>query len=205
MSAARALSVGLLMGLATLFKQQAWLGIILLGLAWAWQGSGWRRIAAYGLGALVVPSLIVLLVAAQGNFNAYIYWNWTFNLSGQMESIFPNVDFARKLGLACILVLPFILQTSQAEPERRADRLTLSALLLSGLALIVPRAGEIQVTAGLPFLAIASGLALAEGLPKLRLPPSSSMAQMDALPLGLLVGLALLSLWSGLVAYVPSH
>jgi hypothetical protein len=202
MSAARALGVGLLMGLATLFKQQAWLGVILLGLVWAWQGAGWRRLAAYGLGALVVPGLIVLVVALQGNLESYLYWNWTFNLSGQMESIFPGVDFARKLGLACILLLPFMLQTAQAEAgPARADRLALLALLLSGLALIVPRAGEIQVTAGLPFLAIASGLALAQALPRLRLWP---IAQMDALPLGLLGGLALLSLWSGLVAYVPS-
>jgi len=202
MTARRALAVGLLMGLATLFKQQAWLGIILLGLAWAWQGGGWRRLAAYGLGALVVPALIVLVLAMQGHLESYIYWNWTFNLSGQMESILPGVDFARKLGLACILLLPFILQTAQSSPSpARTDRWLLLALLFSGMALIVPRAGEIQVTAGLPFLAIASGLALAESLPGLRLWP---LRQADALPLGLLGGLALLSLWSGLVAYIPS-
>ncbi len=201
MSAMRAFGLGLLMGLATLFKQQAWLGIILLGLVWAWQGAGYRRLIAYVVGVLVVPILIVLVVAFQGNLEAYVYWNWTFNFSGQMESILPNVEFMRKLGLSCILLPPFVLQTWQDESSSRADRLVLLVLTLSGLALIFPRAGEIQVTSGLPFLAIASGSALAKGLPKLRVRPRT---QMEALPLGLLAGLALLSLGSGLVAYLPS-
>lgn len=201
MSLPRAFGVGLLMGLATLFKQQAWLGIVLLGMVWAWQSASWRSLIAYSFGSLVVPILIVIVVTAQGNLDAYLYWNWTFNLSGEMSGVFPSVDFARKLGLASILLLPFILRTLQPNTEHHADRMTLLALLFSGLALIFPRAGEIQVTSGLPFLAIASGVALAESLPKLRLRP---LAHMDTLPLGLLGGLLLLSVWSGLVAYVPS-
>ncbi len=200
MSVARALLIGFLMGLATFFKQQAWLGVILLALVWGWQRAGWRRLMAYLLGALVVPSIVVMVVAAQGNLDSYLYWNWAFNLSGQMDGVFPSVDFARKLGLACIFVLPFVFQMLQSQ-ENRTNKLTLLTFLISGLAFLFPRAGEIQVTSGLPFLAVISGVCLAQSLPNLQ---SSFAQRIDSLSLGLLGGIALLSMWSGLVAYVPS-
>lgn len=43
-----------------------------------------NEIAVYLLGVAVLPLALIAVMIAQGTLDQYVYWNWTFNLSGLM-------------------------------------------------------------------------------------------------------------------------
>ena len=90
----RLLLIGVCIGAATLFKQQAWLAVAIMCL-WL-LGAGWRQLAIYLLGALLLSLLQWAALAAAGLWDNYWYWNWTFNLSGLMDGVPLDGDFLRK-------------------------------------------------------------------------------------------------------------
>ncbi|MCU0512757.1 MAG: glycosyltransferase family 39 protein [Anaerolineae bacterium] len=206
--AGRWLLAGLLMGLATLFKQHAWAAVGLLGL---WLLIVWRSprgLLLYSAGALLLPVLLVLAVAAQGHLAQYLYWNWTFNLSGLMDGVPLDGPLFRKLLLTVSLVPAFVLRLP-ALPRPREGVLLL--LLLAATAfLLYPRFGEGQATGFLPFAAIMSGVALAAFAAQVP-PPATWAGQVRrlspgaALTAGLLLALAAGWLWTGAVSYLPTR
>ncbi len=149
--------MGLLMGGATLFKQHAWLALALL-LLWLIARNGWRSAILYAGAALILPLAQCALLLADDVFSAYVYWNWTFNLSGLMDGVPLDGDLFRKLLLSNMLVLPFAL-LAWRETGRR--NLPLVMMWLAGLSLLYPRFGEIHAMGHLALAAVMSGYALA--------------------------------------------
>ncbi len=109
--------MGLLMGAATLFKQQAWLALVIVGL-WLLTTESRKSALVYGLAALVLPLLLWLALAGLGLFESYGFWNWTFNLRGFMDGVPLDGDLFRKLLLGNLLVFPFALLALQGERRR---------------------------------------------------------------------------------------
>ena len=197
-SARRIAAVGLLMGAATLFKQHAWLAVGLLGL-WLPLIEGRRQaFLVYAGAALMLPLLQWLVLWSAGLLDSYIFWNWSFNLSGAMDGVPLDGDFFRKLLLTNALVFPFIALALR----RNRRQLILVALWLAGLTLLYPRAGEIHAMAHLPLAAVMSGVVLAALLPHV-----AGWRLWDA-PRAILAGLlaagALGWLWTGAVSYIPT-
>ncbi len=201
------LLVGLLLGLATLFKQHGWaaVGIFGLWLLFTRRDSRWRDALAFGAGALVFPVLWLLVMAAQGSLDAYLYWNWGFNFSGLMVNDPLDGDFLRKLLFTWALVpvllfslLPSPRATSSAG-SGRAVRLLVFLLWLAGCLTLIPRPGEIHVMGGLPLMAVMSGMVIVEILRYLRAQNTDATAR--ALAGGLLVVVGAAWLWTGAAAY----
>lgn len=196
LSRQRLLMIGLCLGAATLFKQQAWLAVAIVGL-WL-LGAGWRRSPMFLLGALLLPLLQWLALAAAGLWDNYLYWNWTFNLSGLMDGVPLDGDFLRKLLLGDLLVLPFALLAWRY--ERRW--LLLPLLWLAALSTIYPRVGEIHAMAQLPFAAVMSGIMLAKLRQALRDPRSWDLPRLTLA--GLALGIGIGWLWTGVVSWLPT-
>ncbi|MCY3832852.1 MAG: glycosyltransferase family 39 protein [Chloroflexi bacterium] len=188
---------GLLMGAATLFKQHAWLPLVLMG-AWLLLSEGRRSVLIYAAAALALPLLQWIALWGAGLLESYIFWNWTFNLSGAMEGVPLDGDLFRKLLVSNALVFPF------AALALRGDRrqLILVAFWLSTLALLYPRVGENHVMAHLPLAAAMSGVVLARILPPLADRPAWDAPR--AALAGLLFAGGLGWLWTGAVSYLPT-
>ncbi len=197
LSRRRLLCIGICMGAATLFKQHAWLAVALAGV-WL-LGDGWRGAFIYLLGALLLPLLQWAALAAAGLWDTYLYWNWTFNLSGLMDGVPLDGDFLRKLLLGDLLVLPFTLLAWRH--ERRW--LLLPLLWLAGLSTIYPRVGEIHAMAQLPFAAAMSGIALAKLRCAMREPRSWDVPRLVLA--GLALGIGIGWLWTGAVSWLPTR
>ena len=196
LSPGRALALGLCFGAATLFKQHAWLAVALLCL-WLWR-DGWRISLLALAGALILPLLQWGALAAAGLWDGYVYWNWTYNLSGLMDGVPLDGDFLRKLLLGNLLVAPFALY---AWREKRRW-LLIPLLWLAALATLYPRVGEIHAMAQLPFAALMSGVALGRLLPMLRDWRAWDFARLTLA--GLALGIGILWLWTGAVSYLPT-
>ncbi len=190
---------GLLLGLATLCKQQAWLAVIFMG-TWLLLTTRRRQTALlYGAAVLALPALqwACLYFAGPEIWQNYVYWNWTFNLSGHMDSLPLDGDFLRKLLLSNLLVFPFALLVWR----RQRRHLPLLLLWLAGLILLYPRPGEIHAMGHLPFTAVMSGIVLAKLLPQLLKYRDWDLPQLTLA--GLALGIGLGWLWTGAVSYIP--
>ncbi len=153
-----ALLTGLLLGAATLGKQHAWGEVILFGAGLfllPTTAARGRQLAVYALGVAVLPLLLIAVMIAQGTLDQYVYWNWTFNLSGLMPNELPTGDFLRKVLLSAAFVPAFVLLTAR-QTERRAWIMTGLAGIGGSLPML-PRFGEVSAMGMLPFAAIMSG------------------------------------------------
>ncbi len=205
-----ALIVGLVMGAATIAKQHGWLAVGLLGLWWLVTGRRWREPVVYGLAALVLPGLLIVVLAAQGVLDSYIYWNWSFNFSGLMDSVPLDGDFLRKLLLSNLFVPALALMAFSKARTRRDDWLLIVLMWAAASAVLAPRFGEIHAMGQLPFAAIAGGVVLAALLSGVQVrgladvSRTFSSASVSSLVLaGIGLALALVWLWTGAVSYVP--
>ena len=190
---------GLLMGLATLFKQQAWLAVGMLGLWLFILHRRWQVWLVYGLAALLIPLIQWAALASQGLLESYLFWNWGFNLSGLMDGVPLDGDLFRKLLVSNLLVFPFIILAL-----RRGHRhfLALVWMWLASLTVLYPRFGEIHGMGHLPFTAVMSGMVLAWLWPQL-----SNWRMWDVprcVLAGLALGIGLGWLWTGAVSYIPT-
>lgn len=196
-SAKRIAAVGLLMGASTLFKQHAWLAVGLMGLWLLLTESRRQPLLIYVGAALFLPLLQWVALWGGGLLESYIFWNWTFNLSGAMDGVPLDGDLFRKLLLTNALVFPFI-----ALRHERRRRLIVVALWGAALTLLYPRAGENHAMAHLPLAAVMSGVVLATTLPLL-----TDWRAWDgprAILAGLLVAGGVGWLWTGAVSYIPT-
>ena len=191
---------GLLMGLATLFKQQAWLAVGLLGM-WllVWHRS-WRIGLMYGLAALLLPLIQWAALASQGLLDGYLYWNWEYNLAGTMDGAPLDGDLFRKLLLSNLLVFPFVFIAFVRRERRRG--LLLALMWLAGLTVLYPRFGEIHGMGHLPFTAVMSGMTLAWLWPLMPNWRAWDMPRGALVGLGFGIGIGWL--WTGAVSYIPT-
>ncbi len=204
-------AAGLLMGAATLAKQHAWLAVVMFGV-WLWVYRDRKHLLVYGASALAAPLLMVAAFTIQGNLGNYIYWNWTYNLSGFMPSVFPDGGFFRKVMLTNILIPGFVLLSvrSRRDGTIRVEELwvLVGLMWLATAATLYPRAGEIHVMGHLPFVAVMSGVVLGTLWVNVSTRPwwawPRETTSVDTVLVGLLVALALGWLWTGAAAYVPS-
>ncbi len=191
------LFMGLLMGAATLFKQHAWLAVAVAGGWLLLRERRWKIVLVFVAGALALPLLQWLALLAQGALDSYIYWNWSFNLSGAMDGEPLDGDLLRKLLLSNMLVFPFILLALRGAGR---SQLLPPLMWLATLVTLYPRFGEIHAMAHLPFTAVMSGIALAKALPQL---PKWRAWDMPRLALaGLGIGIGIGWLWTGAAAYL---
>ncbi len=198
-SAKRIAAVGLLMGASTLFKQHAWLAVGTLGF-WLLLTEGRRQdLLVYAGTALFLPLLQWSALWSAGLLESYIFWNWSFNLSGAMDGVPLDGDLFRKLLLTNVLVFPFIALALRHERRRQ---LIVVALWLAALTLLYPRAGENHAMAHLPLAAVMSGVVLATLRSHL-----ADWRLWDA-PRAILAGLLVAGgsgwLWTGAVSYIPT-
>ena len=191
-------AVGLLMGASTLFKQHAWLAVGLMG-AWLLLTERQRRLAlVYAGAALVLPLMQWIALWSGDLLDSYVFWNWTFNLSGYMDGVPLDGDLFRKLLLTNALVFPF------AALAIRGNRrhLILVAIWLASATLLYPRAGENHAMAHLPFAAVMSGIVLATIMRQLV--NQRAWGTPRAILAGLIVAGGLGWLWTGAVSYIPT-
>ena len=191
------IAIGLFMGAATLFKQHAWLALGIMLLWLALHDHGRKSALLFAGAALALPLIQWLLLLAQGTLADYIYWNWTFNLSGLMDGEPLDGDLFRKLLLGNLLVFPFAL-LAWRDAGRRGFLLVL--LWLASLSVLYPRFGEIHAMGHLPLTAVMSGIVLAKVGAALANPrdwdvPHTALA-------GLAIGVGLGWLWTGAASYL---
>lgn len=191
--------IGLLMGLATLFKQHAWLAVGVMGI-WLLLYERRRQIwLLYGAAALLLPLLQWAVLAGLDLLESYRFWNWTFNLTGYMDGVPLDGDLFRKLLLTNLLVFPFALLALRE--NRRGILLVL--MWLATLTVLYPRFGEIHAMGHLPFTAVMSGVVLAKLLPAFTVrrnwdTPHTVLA-------GLAIAIGIGWLWTGAVSYIPTE
>ena len=187
--------MGLLLGAATLFKQQAWLSLALVCL-WLAYSHDRRSGLIFLVAAFVLPLAQWALLLAQGSLDSYVYWNWTFNLRGLMDGAPLDGDLFRKLLISNALVLPFALLALRG--DRRQTLLLW--LWLAGLSVLYPRFGEIHAMGHLALAAVMSGIVLARVGQAL-----GSWREWDATRLaliGLIMSIGLGWLWTGAASYL---
>ena len=190
---------GLLMGMATLFKQQAWLAAVLLGL-WLFScHRRWRILLVYVTAALLIPLIQWGVLISQGLWENYLFWNWEFNLTGFMDGVPLDGDLFRKLLLSNLLVFPFVLV---ALVKRDYRQVPLVLMWLAALTVLYPRFGEIHGMGHLPFAAVMSGMALAWLMPHFPNWRGWDIPHLTLAGLGLGIGLGWL--WAGAVSYIPT-
>lgn len=197
---AQVIGIGLVMGLATIFKQHGWLAVGMFGVWLLIVHRDPKVWIPYGLAALVMPVIQWGVLLSQGLFDSYVFWNWTFNLSGYMDGVPLDGDFFRKLLLSNTLVFPFILIAFRRENRRW---LLIALMWLSTLVVLYPRFGEIHGMGHLPMTAVMSGVVLAGLLPELATwrvwdVPRQVIA-------GLAVAIGIGWLWTGAVSYIPTQ
>ncbi len=150
---------GLLLGLATLFKQPAWAAVALFGL-WLAANRRWHDLIVMVVGALVFPLLTVIVFALQGHLSTYLFWNFGRYLINTPDSSPLSGMTVRKLLLTEVLAPAFVLSALR-QPDRRRW-LLVAVLWLEGGVEMLPNFGEIYVMAHLPLLAVMSGAVLAQ-------------------------------------------
>lgn len=155
------LCIGLLLGMATLLKQHAWLAVCLY---FAYLFLTQRRlILAYMSGVLAFPLAALGVTALQGNLQTYLYWNFEFHFFSGITHRQPLTgNFVRKLLLSNIFVLPFAM-LAIFSPEWR-KRLIMLLFWVAGCAALSPNYGEIYAMAHLPLTSVMSGGVLAKVL-----------------------------------------
>ncbi len=189
--------VGILLGAATLFKQQAWLAVGVM-LLWLIQAKlPWQSLLTYLGAVLLLPLALLALLLAHGTLPEYLYWNWTFNLSGLMDGVPLDGDLFRKLLLGNLLGFPFALLAL-----RRVERgqFLLVLMWLAGLSVLYPRFGEIHAMGHLPFTAIMSGIVLAKMSPELVQWRAWDMPRVALA--GLAIGIGVGWFWTGAASYL---
>ncbi len=191
--------IGLLMGGATLFKQQAWLALGVMLLWLALNDGGWKSALAFAGAALLLPLIQWALLLAGGTLPGYIYWNWTFNLSGLMDGAPLDGDLFRKLLLSNVLVFPFAL-LAWREGDRR--RFLLVLMWLASLSVLYPRFGEIHAMGHLALASVMSGIVLAKVVPALAKPRDWDVTRTTLAGMGFGIGLGWL--WMGAASYLPT-
>lgn len=192
--------IGLLMGLATIFKQHAWLAVGIVGL-WLMVIHRHPKIwISYGLAVLMLPIIQWGVLLSQGLLDSYLFWNWEFNLSGYMDGVPLDGDFFRKLLLSNVLVFPFILIALRRENRRF---MLLVVMWLATLTVLYPRFGEIHGMGHLPFTAVMSGMVLAWLLPDLSTWRTWDIPRQVIAGLGIAIGIGWL--WTGAVTYIPTQ
>jgi hypothetical protein len=198
----RALLAGLSFGVATLAKQHGWAAVI---VAVAWVLLTFRRgRAAFMIGVVTLPALAIAITVANGTLANYIYWNWTFNLTGIMPGELPVGDFVRKVTLMNMFVPPFLLAGLLF---RRREWLLIGAVGLAAMASMVPRFGIIHVTAHLPITMIMTGVLLAEFIGGRSLIHLADWLRAESrrwLVAGLLFAVLIAWGWTGAAPYFPT-
>jgi hypothetical protein len=156
-----ALTAGLMMGLATLAKQHAWAGVGVFAL---WLAVSHRRaLWLYLVGALAFPLLAVIVTAAQGTLNTYLYWTYAYNLSGLMPGGLLNADLLRKLVMSSLFVPAFAALTLFR--DRRGQRVLALLLWMSAAATLVPRIGDIHAVGQVSLAAVLTGVVVGVLIP----------------------------------------
>lgn len=200
------LLAGLILGTSTLVKQHGWAAVGVFGL-WILLFSGrqrWRDALVYGVGALLLPLGMVAYEALQGNLANYIYWTYTFNLSGYVPPLPPTSAYVYKMLLTHVMLLPFALLCLRDWRQRQQWVLLLGLWLASSMTLL-PKFGEIHTMSQLPVLAVMSGIGVAELLREAR--PQGVWRWLQGasastlILVGVLLSVAAGWLWAGLVAY----
>lgn len=156
---------GVLLGLATLFKQPAWAAAGMVGL-WLLAQRRWRDLFALVGGVLVFPLLAVVIAALQGTLDNYLFWNFGRYLVNSPDNQPLTGGIIRKFLFTNILALPFILVALRQPPNQRWRWLLIAALWLGGVANMLPNFSEIYFMAHLPMLSVMSGTVIALVLPQ---------------------------------------
>jgi hypothetical protein len=168
---------GLITGLALLIKQHAAILCILMAL-WLtvlgiYQKVPFKKLCVLAIGYLLGMSLpiavfSILFLNASGNFSEFIYWTITINITGNYASMAkasPDREIVLAYLPSLLLLPPFvwsILSKSKDKIPSRGSRLWLLLVFLSATILIYPRWSPRHLATALPFLAIISGIALAD-------------------------------------------
>jgi hypothetical protein len=192
---------GLLMGAATLAKQHAWAAVVVF--AFYMVAVHKRGQIRFFIGLLLLPLLTLVVVAAQGNLERYLYWNWAFNVSGLMDAEFPTGDFVRKFVLSNVLVPAFVLLSIRQ--SKRGLYLWISALWLATTLTLLPRFSVVHAMAQLPLSAVISGVVVSTLVTDLR-SVVQKLREGDTVRLvlfGMVVAVAFAWLWTGIVVYAP--
>lgn len=193
--------VGLLFGLSTLAKQQGWACVGVFGLWLLFTRRSFKETVLFGCSALLLPSLVIAIITMQGNLDNYIYWNWTFNFSGLMDSVPLESNFFRKLLIANAFVPAFFLIWFRSKQQHIW---LLFLLYLTLLIPLYPRFGESAAVTHIPFVAIMSGIVIQHYLgnkPQIFLKTAENS---DLIVLGLTMSIGLGWLWMGGVMYIRS-
>jgi hypothetical protein len=193
---------GLLIGLATLFKQPAWAAVILFGL-WLMVQRRWRDLIVFACSALVFPLLTMVIVTLQGNLESYLFWNFGRYLANSPGGQPLTGNIVRKLLFTDMLAPAFVLLALKQPAETRRRWLLVVALWLSGIVNMLPNFSEIYVMAHLPLLSVMSGVVIAQ-LP--RITPRDWLERTSSVELTLVgVALAVLVGWAWIVVtpYAP--
>jgi hypothetical protein len=153
-TATRAITAGILMGLAVLFKQQTILAALAFG-GWAlWRG---KRVYLYGLGIIVIGGSAAAILIAQGTLEAFLYWTFDFNrsfVSIAWTSYESGVVYLwLSFWMLCIL---FMLLT-----RRNSNTTLLLAMFFSLLVFLVNSNRTLRLSAPLPFIALICAYTLA--------------------------------------------
>jgi hypothetical protein len=206
------LLTGLLLGAGALAKQHGWAAIVLFGM-WLLvtrprARAPWRDLAVFAASALMFSLLAVGVIAAQGNLETYIYWNWTYNFSGLMPSVAPKATLVFKLLLAGILAPAFAWMAFRT-PGRRRDWLLVVVLAFAGATTLFPRAQELHAMGLLPMLTAMSGVVIAAALEQFHHQSLSAWFRQARLSERVVMGVALIVLvgWLriGVIPYIPSE
>ncbi len=197
---------GLLLGGATLFKQPAWAGVILFALWLIFVARRGRQLPAFVLGVLVFPLAAILIFAAQGTLDSYLFWNFSRYFSGIPNAQPLTGNIVRKFLLTNVLAFAFLLQIPRSDQPRQ--RALVGALWLAGGATLLPNFSEIYVMGHLPLLSVMSGSVIASVIDfeAIRAPMRwLRRASMTSITLtGLALALAVGWGWTIAVTYVPN-
>lgn len=194
--------VGLLFGMSTLAKQQGWACVGLFGLWLLLTRRSLKEIFLYGFSILLLPLIVVTVIALQGNLDNYIYWNWTFNFSGLMDSVPLDSNFFRKLLIANAFVPAFFLIWWRTKKQYTW---LLFFLYLTLLIPLYPRFGESAAVTHIPLVAVMSGLVIHQFTGDKPHQVLQTAKEDGLIILGLSFSIIFGWLWMGAVMYVPSE
>ena len=197
---------GLLLGGATLLKQQAWAGVILFALWLIFGARRGRQLPAFVVGVLVFPLAAILMVAVQGTLDNYLFWNYSRYFSGIPNAQPLTGNIVRKFLLTNILAFAFLLQIPRRDQPRQ--HALVGTLWLAGGAMLLPNFSEIYVMGHLPLLSVMSGCVIASivDFEAVRAPirwlrgASTTSITLTGLALALALGWG----WTIAVTYVPN-
>ena len=173
----RMILAGLATGTGILIKQHAVM-LVPVTLAWyVWHALAARinRRQAIGLGLAYALALLLPIIAyagyhysQAGSLREFIYWNWTYNLTGDYHSagsLAPTLGQLRRVLPAFLMLIP--LAGSVASPASdlrpsRSTRIWLLIFLLVSASLQYPRYDTRHWATAFPFLATLSAIVCAD-------------------------------------------